>query len=459
MSAVDFDVWIKTLEPIALSGGRLVLAASSDRMRDFVKDKFSDILVGALSKINPLLMGVVLIGPTEKDKYVDDDSEASPLGNKFASALQAAAIASPIEETPPLNAPDEPPKELLPQTDLTPINPRFNFEEFVEGKSNQYMCAAAMAVAERPGQSYNPLFIYGGTGLGKTHIMHAIANSVFVNHTSKRVIYVSSEQFLNDFVELVRKGRAKEFRDKYRSVDVLMIDDIQFISGKPGVQEEIFHTFNALHGAGKQLVFSSDRPVREIRDLEERLQSRFESGLMVDVQLPDVETRTAILQKKAYSLNVIVDTKVLFFMAEKVSSNIRELEGLLNRVIFLARLNGNSVTIELVQEALKDSNSKSEEAVTADKVMECVCRYYNISKEDLIGKKKSREIAEPRQICMYLVNEIVGLPLARVGESFGGRDHTTVMHARKKVLELIQSNVKVKLAVNDIKEMLFKGQG
>ena len=452
MSAVDFDVWIKTLEPVGIKEGKLVLCASSDRMKDFVNEKFNGTLLASLAKTNPLVLGITLIAPSEKLSFLNEEPEIKK--QEHSSSKSAVPATDNIEK----EKLDKPPeiKSEPPRCDMTPINPKFNFEEFVEGKSNQYMCAAAMAVAENPGRSYNPLFIYGGTGLGKTHIMHAIANSVFVNHPHKRVMYVSSENFLNDFVELVRKGRAKEFRDKYRSVDILMIDDIQFISGKPGVQEEIFHTFNALHGAGKQLVFSSDRPVREIRDLEERLQSRFESGLMVDVQLPDVETRTAILQKKAFGLNVIIDPAVLFFMAEKVSSNIRELEGLLNRVMFLSRLNDEAPTVVLVKEALDGASERSEEAVSSDKVIECVSRYYNISKDDLIGKKKNRDIAEPRQICMYLVNEIVGLPLAKVGENFGGRDHTTVMHARKKVLELIQTNVKVKLAVNDIKEMVFK---
>jgi len=446
MYAVDLDVRIRTLEPLALNGGRLILCASSDRMRDFVIEKFSDVLTESLIKTNPLLTGVCVIGPNEKGTYIKESFSASE--SMAAPALPANTSKDTEQEEP----------QSQPTPLSTPINPKFNFEEFVVGKSNQYMCAAAVAVSEYPGQRYNPLFIHGGTGLGKTHIMHAIGNALLISHTKKRVVYVSSEKFLNEFIESVRKGKGKDFREKYRDADILMIDDIQFIAGKHGVQEELFHTFNALHGAGKQLVFSSDRPPREIRDLEDRLQSRFEGGLMVDVQLPDVETRTAILQKKAFTLNVVIDPNVLEFMAEKVSSNIRELEGLLNRVIFLSRLSKEAPTVALVKEALDGASEHSEEAVSADKVMECVSRYYNISKDDLVGKKKTREIAEPRQICMYLVNEIVGLPLAKVGEVFGGRDHTTVMHARKKVLELIQSNLKVKLAINDVKEMLFKVQ-
>jgi len=428
ISAVNFDVWIKTLDAVQIVDSRLVLCASNGNIRNFVNDKFKISLVEAMASINAAMTDILIIEPTERGAYCASEEHY---------VAQEA-----VDSSPKMNA--------------VPINPKYNFENFVVGKSNQFMYAAARAVAEEPGIRYNPLFIYGGSGLGKTHIMHAIGNAVRVTHVQKKILYVSSEKFLNEFIESVRKGKGKDFRDKYRDIDILMIDDIQFIAGKPGVQEELFHTFNALHGMDKQIIFTSDRPPKEIRDLEERLQSRFEGGLMVDVQLPDVETRTAILQKKALALKFKIEGSVLAFMAEEISSNIRDLEGLLNRVIFLSRLGENTPSIDMVKEALKDSNEKSEESVSADRVIECVCRYYNISKEDLTGKKKTREIAEPRQICMYLVNEIVGLPLARVGESFGGRDHTTVMHARNKVLGLLQSNVKVKLAVNDIKDMVFK---
>jgi len=437
MSAVDFDVWIKTLEPVAVKDNRLILGASNDRTSAFVATKFSDKLVKVLKKVNDTISCISIVGPDEAKEYKNN--------LEFSKEIEVSKSSSSEKE-----------KEYLPRTEITPLIPKYNFETFVVGKSNQFMYAAAKAVADEPAVHYNPLFIYGGSGLGKTHIMHAIGNSIAVTNPEKKVMYVSSDKFLNEFIESIRRSKGAEFRDRYREIDVLMIDDVQFFAGKTGVQEELFHTFNALHAANKQLIFTSDRPPKEIQNLEERLCSRFEGGLMADVQLPDAETRTAILQKKAFALNVMIEPKVLSAMAESVSSNIRDLEGVLNRVIFLSRLNEGKPTIELVSEALKDANEKSEESVTSDKVIECVCRYYNVSKDDMLGKKKTREVAEPRQICMYLINEVVGLPLARVGESLGGRDHTTVMHARNKVLEQIQSNVKVKLAVNDIKEMLFK---
>lgn len=432
ISAVNFDVWIKTLEPINILDSKLILLASSIKIRDFVVDKFKKSIDEALKKINPLMNESVIIEPDESDIYKASED------NKVA-------------EEP------EPQESKGAKIEATAINPRYNFENFVVGKSNQFMYAASSAVADEPGIRYNPLFIYGGAGLGKTHIMHAIGNSIKFAHPELKVLYVSSEKFVNEFIESIRttKGKSTNFRDKYRNVDLLMIDDIQFIAGKSGTQEEMFHTFNELYQANKQLILTSDRPPKEIPDLEERLRSRFEWGLIADVQSPDLETRIAILQKKAQIEKYNIPPDILTFMAEKMDSNIRDMESLLNKVIFLSKLYEIEPNIDTVREALKDYADKSEEVINPDVIIANTCKYFNIEKEEILGKKKNREIVEPRQICIYLITELLALPLATIGNIFG-RDHTTIMHARDKVSQLIQTNIKIKVAVSDIKDMVLK---
>ncbi|MCI8458335.1 MAG: chromosomal replication initiator protein DnaA [Clostridia bacterium] len=426
-SAVTYDVFIKTLEPISVIDGRLVLMAPGSRQ--FVVDKFAERLTEAMREADPSMTSLLVIEKEDAEIYrVKEDNYA-------------------VEE-----------QEEIPKVEANVINPKYNFENFVVGKSNQFMYAAARAVADEPGSRYNPLFIYGGAGLGKTHIMHAIGNSVRLSHPHLKVLYASSEKFVNEFIASIRttKGKSTNFRDKYRNVDVLMIDDIQFIADKAGTQEEMFHTFNDLYQNNKQIVLTSDRPPKEISPLEERLRSRFEWGLIADVQPPDLETRIAILQKKAQAEKCNLSFEVLSYMAEKMSSNIRDMESLLNKVVFLSRLYNAQPGIELVQEALKDYNDKTEESVSAERIIECVCRYFNVSKEELVGKKKTKEVVEPRQICIYLITDMLALPLATIGGMFGGRDHTTVMHARDKVAERLPVQQKLKVAVSDIKDMVLK---
>lgn len=430
VSVVNFDVWIKTLTPISIIDGRLVLMAPAEGSRKFIADQFSEYITTAMTEVNPLMTDVLIIAPSDADIYrVKEEAN------------------TPVEEEP------------VNKVEANVINPKYNFENFVVGKSNQFMYAAARAVAAEPGSRYNPLFIHGGAGLGKTHIMHAIGNSLRMSHPHLRVLYASSEKFMNEFIESIGTTKAKSmnFREKYRKVDVLMIDDIQFIGGdKAGTQEEIFHTFNDLYQNNKQIILTSDRPPKEIASLEERLRSRFEWGLIADVQQPDLETRIAILKKKAQVEKYNISFEILSFMAEKMSSNIRDMESLLNKVILLSRLNNSEPTLDLVKEALNDYTSQTEESVTADSIINCVCRYYKITKEDLIGKKKTKEIVEPRQICIYIITDMLALPLATIGAMLGGRDHTTVMHARDKIAEKIAVNQKLKIAVTDIKDMVLK---
>lgn len=428
-SAVNFDVWIKTLEAINIIDTKLILVAPSVGSRNFVSEKFKDIILKAMLALNPSMTDIIFIDASMKEFYAGREEAYGEV------------------------------EEPIAKVEPTVINPKYNFETFVVGKSNQFMYAAARAVADEPGIRHNPLFIYGGTGLGKTHIMHAIGNAVKISHPNLKVLYVSSEKFVNEFIESIRttKGKNTDFRDKYRCVDVLMIDDIQFIAGKEGTQQEMFHTFNDLYNTNKQVIMTSDRPPKEIPDLEERLRSRFEWGLIADVQSPDLETRIAILQKKAQVEKYNIPMNVLTFMAESLDSNIRDMESLLNKVIFLSKLYCQAPNVDIVKEALKDYNDRSEDTVTADNIIDCTCKYYaNVTREDLIGKKKTKEIVEPRQMCIYLITDLLSLPLASIGNLFGGRDHTTIMHARDKIAEKIQTNPKTKVVAQDIKDMVFR---
>lgn len=341
--------------------------------------------------------------------------------------------------------------------DHTPkFNPRYTFDSFVVGSSNRFCHAAAMAVAESPSRTYNPLFIYGGSGLGKTHLMHAIGQAVQKNSPGRRVVYVTTEAFTNEFVYMLREKRIDAFKNCYRNADILLIDDIQFIAGKESVQEEFFHTFNALHDMGKQIVISSDRPPTEINPLEERLRSRFGWGLIYDIQPPDWETRCAILQHKALSENFPVDNEVITMIADHIKTNIRELEGALNRVIYSCIVNKRSYAdVEFAKEVLKEILvPETPPKLTINTVQQLVADYYQISVEDMRGKKKDRFIAFPRQVAMFLCRELVGATTPQIGRDFGGRDHTTVMYACDKINSARKTDPQLDRTLNDLEKML-----
>lgn len=342
----------------------------------------------------------------------------------------------------------------------SPVNPNFTFDNFVVGSSNELIYAAAKAVAEAdsPTETFNPLFIYGGTGLGKTHILMAIANRLKVRHPAKKVLYATCEQFTNQLIDAISRGKnnGQEFRKAFRSVDFLIIDDIQFLSGKQQTQSEFFHTFNELIMQNKQIIIASDRPPQEIEVLEDRLRTRFEGGLLADVQKPDVETRIAILKKKAEEKKVVVDINVLSYIAEKGDGDIRSLIGKLTKVIFASQLHEKPITVDLVNEALKESVGEVQEAVKADDIINCVTDFYHLKKADILGKKKSKDVAEPRQIAMYLMTEMLSLPLETIGQKLGGRDHATVIYARDKIADLIKLDRKLATDVNDIKNLILK---
>lgn len=314
------------------------------------------------------------------------------------------------------------------------LNPKYVFETFVIGNSNRFAHAASLAVAEVPAKVYNPLFLYGGVGLGKTHLMHAIGHRIRQHHPEVKVLYISSEKFTNELINSIRDGNPESFRQKYRNIDVLLVDDIQFLSKKEHTQEEFFHTFNTLHEANKQIIISSDRPPREIPTLEDRLRSRFEWGLITDIQAPDLETRIAILRKKAIIESLNVPNDVMVFIASRIDNNIRELEGALIRVMAYASLTNRPIDLDLATEALKDifPHGKPRQ-ITIDSIKEIVASYFKIKLDDLSAKKRTRNITYPRQIAMYLCREMTDSSLPRIGEEFGGRDHTTVIHAHDKI--------------------------
>ena len=353
-----------------------------------------------------------------------------------------------VEET--LSGKHEP--EPKPPPRIEGLNPKYTFDSFVIGSSNRFAHAAALAVAEAPAQAYNPLFIYGGTGLGKTHLLQAIGQYVGEHARDLSVCYVTSERFMNDFINSLRDKRIEGFKQRYRTFGVLLIDDIQFLEHKERIQEEFFHTFNTLYEAGKQIVISSDRPPRQIATLEQRLRSRFEWGLMTDIQPPDLETRIAILQKKARTDGIqVADADLMTFVAGRVSTNIRELEGALTRVVAFASLTGRPMTVELAQDVLRDVFPQGEAAqVSIERIQDDVCERFGLSREELIGDKRSQNIVYPRQVAMYLSRELTDSSLPKIGRHFGGRDHTTVIHATSKIARLIREDRSVYNLVQEL---------
>ena len=347
---------------------------------------------------------------------------------------------------------DEPGDEPKPTTRIEGLNPKYTFDSFVIGSSNRFAHAAALAVAEAPAQAYNPLFIYGGTGLGKTHLLQAIGHYIGEHSRGFSVCYVTSERFMNDFINSLRDKRIEGFKQRYRTFGVLLIDDIQFLEHKERIQEEFFHTFNTLYEAGKQIVISSDRPPRQIATLEQRLRSRFEWGLMTDIQPPDLETRIAILQKKARTDGIqVADGDLMTFIASRVSTNIRELEGALTRVVAFASLTGRPMTVELAQDVLRDVFPQGEAAeVSIERIQDEVSERFGLSKEVLIGDKRSQNIVYPRQVAMYLSRELTDSSLPKIGRHFGGRDHTTVIHATSKIARLIREDRSVYNLVQEL---------
>ena len=436
VTAVSFDLWIKTLEPIDIVDGKLIIMAPTTGAKNQLLKLHKEKLKTAIEQVFENIVDFVILDPAEKNEFFENKE-----------------IVTHTEETVSVKEP------VLPKNAL---NEKYSFDSFVVGKSNQFVYAAARSVAEEPGLKYNPLFIYGGVGLGKTHLLHAIGNFLKHNHPDLKVLYTTCENFTHDYISSLRSSKDSSnslFRGKYRNVDVLMVDDIQFISQAERTQEEFFHTFNDLYQNNKQIIICSDRHPKDIATLQDRMVSRFTSGLIQDIQQPDYETRLAILQKKVQLEKFNVNNIVLEFIAKNIDSNIRELEGVLSKVIFYAGLLGKKeATIEEAKEALKEHITTTKEKITTDAIIERVCKYYNVTRTDLVGKKKNKEIVDPRQVCIYLICTLLeDLPLAAIGNIFGGRDHTTVIHARDKITSAIKSNTTLSTTINDLIAMLKIG--
>jgi chromosomal replication initiator protein len=425
LNETTYGTWFGEARGVALDDGRFVLGVPNDFTRDWIEGHFLSLIGAAIRDV------------TGEERPID---------------LQVVDGAIPAEPSP--DAPRRPVTvaPLPSRPESGGFNSKYTFDSFVIGSSNRFAHAAALAVAEAPAQAYNPLFIYGGTGLGKTHLLQAIAQYVSEHTKDLTVRYVTSETFMNDFINSLRDKRIEGFKQRYRTYDVLLIDDVQFFEHKERIQEEFFHTFNSLYEAGSQIVMSSDRPPRDIATLEERLRSRFEWGLITDIQPPDLETRIAILRKKVKMDGIhLPDPEVLTFVASRVSSNIRELEGALTRVVAFSSLTGRPMTVELAQDVLKDVFPQGEAAeVSIQRIQNLVAERFNLSLEELCGDKRSQNIVYPRQVAMYLSRELTDSSLPKIGKEFGGRDHTTVIHATSKIARLIREDRSVYNLVQEL---------
>lgn len=432
VTSITYETWIKPLEIQSIEGNHIVFKAISEYHKDSIQSRYSPLILNTLKFITNKDWSFSVVWNQEEEgqaenqiitseKKIDTDDDVTQYANKT-------------------------------------LNPKYTFETFVVGNNNRFAHAAALAVGDRPGEAYNPLFLYGGVGLGKTHLMHAIGNRILQNNRKANVLYVTSEKFTNQLINAIKDFKNEAFRNKYRNIDVLLIDDIQFIGGKDRVQEEFFHTFNTLHEEGKQIIISSDKAPKDIPLLEDRLKSRFEWGLLADLSNPDYETRLAILRKKAQDENIIVDDHILSNIANKIDSNIRELEGVFNKIVAIASLNNEPISIELAEKTINEFKQQSEKVISADFIKETVAKYFNVNKDDLASDKRSNDITFPRQIAMYLCREVANLSFPKIGDEFGNRDHSTVMHAYKKIEKETKDKNNTRLIVESVKNIILDGE-
>ena len=417
VTGISYSTWISNIEIFSVDDTTITIMAQNIVHKDMLESRYLSLLKNTFSFITHKNYDVKII--CEEDMPKDE----------------APVI--------PTNTPNS-----------SNLNPKYTFNSFVVGNNNSFAHAAALAVAEAPATAYNPLFLYGGVGLGKTHLMHAIGNEILKNNKNASVLYVSSEKFTNQFINAIKDNKNEMFRNKYRNIDVLLIDDIQFIAGKERIQEEFFHTFNTLHDDGKQIIISSDRPPKDIQPLEDRLRTRFEWGLIADISNPDYETRMAILKKKAQLDNIIIDDDVLVNIATHIDTNIRELEGALNKLIAYSTLSNSPITIELSNKAISDVVSHHNKVLSIEYIQEVCAKYFNVTVEDLKGSRRSADIAFARQVAMYFCRDVANLSTPKIGLAFGKRDHSTVMHGCNKIANEIKENTNTKLIVEPVKNSL-----
>lgn len=406
VSTVSFNTWIKDIVPISIDKDTITFSVESSIKKNMVEKLYGDLLKNTVLEISGKGYEINIIVAQEIFK-----EEKKPEPRSYYS--------------------------------------KYTFDNFVVGNSNRFAQSAALAVAEAPSYAYNPLFLYGGVGLGKTHLMHAIGNYVLQNNPDAKILFLSAEKFTTELIEALRDNKTQEFRNKYRNIDVLLVDDIQFIAGKSATEEEFFHTFNTLHEANKQIVLTSDRPPREIKTLEERLRSRFEWGLICDIQPPDFETRMAILSKKAKDENISISDEIIEYIAQNVKSNIRELEGVFNRVVAYRGLIKKEITLDLVIETLKDYADTSSHTLTPEYIIEYCANFYNVKKEDIYSEKRNKEIVFARQVCLYIIRELTDYSLSKIGLIFG-KDHATVLYAIKKLTTIMEKDLSIKISIESL---------
>lgn len=432
LSEKVIETWFSPdkVKAVSLQDKTLTLSVPSQIEKSYIEQRYIMDLTDACKNV----LNTDIVNLEFEIHEIPDKTPAEPEASLFESNDTNSSGETYVKDGPGQIAPG----------DASSLNPKYVFDTFVTGSFNRMAHAAALNVAKNPGKTYNPLFMYGGVGLGKTHLMHAIGHEVLKNNPDKRVLYITSEKFTNELINSIRDNTTEAFRQKYRNIDLLMVDDIQFLSKKIQTQEEFFHTFNALHQANKQIVLSSDRPPREIKTLEERLSSRFAWGMLTDIQVPDLETRIAILKKKALLENIDVPNDALIYIANRIDNNIRELEGALTRVVAYAELIGEKITTDLVADTLKDVYPESHsKEITMDIIQEVVATYYNLKVDELNSNKRTKTLAYPRQIAMYLCRELTNTSLPQIGEFFGGRDHTTVLHAYNKINDEKTTDIKL----------------
>jgi chromosomal replication initiator protein len=434
LSPANFETWLRDTHLVDVDDQRFRIAVPNGFAKDWLETRYRSLISQTLARV---------VGYSVQVEFV-----VAADGDAKAPAAEAATQPVRVEST-RVGAPEG-------GGGATYLNPRYTFSNFIVGSANRLAHAASLSVAERPGHAYNPLFLYGGVGLGKTHLMHAIGNAVVGKFPRKRVVYATSEKFTNEFITSIQQGRIDEFRARYRRIDLLLIDDIQFIADKERTQEEFFHTFNTIHEDGKQIVLSSDRPPKAILTLEERLRSRFEWGLIADLTAPDLETRIAILRAKAEEQGTPLTSDVIEFIARKVVSNIRELEGALNRIVAYASMGATPISIELAQAVLSNVlyNPKKRQ-VTPERIARAVSEYYGVGMDALQGQKREKSIVVPRQIAMYLMREETDVSLLRIGAELGGRDHSTVLHACDKINREMQVNDEMRREVSAVRELIY----
>lgn len=422
LTPIGYNTWILTIEPVSINSNTLVLSVPADFNKNLIESRYSGLIKNAVTQAASKEFSISYVVSTP-----GKESSVKPMPENTANVNSDEII-------------------------ISVLNPKYTFDTFVIGNGNRLAQAASLAVAEAPSKAYNPLFIYGGSGLGKTHLMHAIGNYILSQNSSLKVLYVTSENFTNELINAIKNNTNEEFRQKYRNIDIMLIDDIQFIGGRERTQEEFFHTFNTLYEANKQIILTSDKHPREINTLEERLRSRFEWGLTADIQPPDIETRIAILRKRAQLESLYVPNDIMVYIAENIATNIRLLEGALNKVVAYSSLTGQDITIDLAVEVLKDALSgNNDKVINSIAILEAVARYYDIKPGEFKSKKRSRDISYPRQIAMYLCRDLTGMSLPQIGGEFGGRDHTTVIHAIDKIKEEMEKTPQTKRVIEDIK--------